>query len=140
MGTGYAPNAPGTVGTIMGIPLYLALSLLSQPFHILAILILTGLAVWISQKAEILFQEKDSQRIVLDEIIGLQYTLLPAAAPDASQIICGFLLFRFFDIVKFFPARTVQDKLPGGYGIVADDVVAGIYGCGTLWLIFRLWN
>ena len=48
----------------MGIPLYLALSLLSQPFHILAILALTGLAIWISQKAEILFQEKDSQRIV----------------------------------------------------------------------------
>jgi len=127
------------VGTILGIPLYLALSLLSQPFHILATLALTGLAIWISQKAEILFQEKDSQRIVIDEIVGIQYTLFPAAQ-DVSQIICGFLLFRFFDIVKVFPARKAQDKLPGGYGVVADDVVAGIYGAIVLWLLVRLWN
>ncbi len=139
MGTGYAPVAPGTVGTILGIPLYLALSLLSQPFHILAILALTGLAVGISQKAEALFMEKDSPHIVIDEIIGLQYTLLPATQ-DISLIFCGFLLFRFFDIVKVFPAGWVQDKLPGGYGIVADDVVAGIYGAALLRLVIGFWS
>ncbi|OPY84453.1 MAG: Phosphatidylglycerophosphatase A [Syntrophus sp. PtaU1.Bin208] len=139
MGTGYAPVAPGTVGTILGIPLYLALSLLSQPFHILAILALTGLAVGISQKAEALFRKKDSPHIVIDEIIGLQYTLLPAGQ-DVLLIFCGFLLFRFFDIVKVFPAGLVQDKLPGGYGIVADDVVAGIYGAVLLWLLAGFWR
>ena len=127
------------MGTLLGIPLHLALSSLSRPYHILAILVLTGLAIWISQKAEILFQEKDSQRIVLDEIIGIQYTLLPAAQ-SALLIFCGFALFRFFDIVKIFPARTVQDKLPGGYGVVADDVVAGVYGAVVLWLLGRFWN
>jgi len=126
------------VGTILGIPLYLALLSVPRPFHILVILALTGLAIGISQKAEAIFQEKDSQRIVIDEIIGLQYTLI-MAAPDLREILCGFLLFRFFDIVKVFPAGTVQDKLPGGYGVVADDVVAGIYGAVVLWLLVRLW-
>lgn len=139
MGTGYAPVAPGTVGTILGIPLYLALSLLSQPFHILAILALTGVAVGISQKAESLFRKKDSPHIVIDEIIGLQYTLFPATQ-DIFLIFCGFLLFRFFDIVKVFPAGWVQDNLPGGYGIVADDVVAGIYGAALLWLVIGFWR
>jgi len=127
------------VGTILGIPLYLALSLLSQPFHILAILVLTGLAIGISQKAEVLLMKKDSPHIVIDEIIGLQYTLL-LAAQDTLSILCGFLLFRFFDIVKVFPAGWVQEKWPGGYGIVADDVVAGIYGALMLWLLSGFWK
>jgi len=127
------------VGTIVGIPLYLALSSLSRPFHLLAILVLTGLAIWISQKAEVLFQKKDSPRIVIDEIIGLQYTLA-LAAPTLLHVISGFLLFRFFDIVKVFPARTAQDRLPGGYGVVADDVVAGIYGAALLRLLTGLWG
>jgi len=127
------------VGTILGIPLYLVLSLLSQPFHILAILVLTGMAIGISQKAEALFQEKDSQHIVIDEIVGLQVTLLPAAQ-DVLLILSGFLLFRFFDIVKVFPAGWVQDKWPGGYGVVADDIVAGIYGALLLSFLTRFWR
>ncbi len=139
MGTGYAPAAPGTVGTVLGIPLYLAISLLSQPLHILAILALTGLSIGISQRAEALFMEKDSPHIVIDEVVGLQYALLPAEQ-NISLIIMGFLLFRFFDIVKVFPAGLVQDKLPGGYGIVADDVVAGIYGALLLWFLSGFWT
>jgi len=127
------------VGTILGIPLYLVLSRLSQPFHILAILVLTGMAIGISQKAEALFQEKDSQHIVIDEIVGLQVTLLPAAQ-DVLLILSGFLLFRFFDIVKVFPAGWVQDKWPGGYGVVADDIVAGIYGALLLSFLTRFWR
>jgi len=139
LGAGYAPGAPGTVGTIVGIPLYLALATFSRPVHLLIILALTGLSIWVSHQAEILFQEKDSQRIVIDEVVGLQYTLLPAT-PDVASILCGFLLFRFFDIVKLFPARAVQDRFPGGYGVVGDDVVAGIYGALALWLSAGLWK
>jgi len=83
--------------------------------------------------------EKDSPHIVIDEVVGLQYALLPAEQ-NISLIIMGFLLFRFFDIVKVFPAGLVQDKLPGGYGIVADDVVAGIYGALLLWFLSGFWT
>ncbi|OPY13044.1 MAG: Phosphatidylglycerophosphatase A [Syntrophus sp. PtaB.Bin001] len=123
----------------MGIPLYLALSCLSRPCHILAILALTGLAVGICRRAEVIFQEKDSQRIVLDEIVGLQYTLY-VVEPTVRYIFIGFVLFRFFDIVKIFPANLVQDKLPGGYGVVSDDVVAGGYGALVLWLLAGFWR
>ena len=120
------PFAPGTAGTIVGIPLYLIFSHLSWPPYLIWVLLLSSFAVYVSGKAEEIFNEKDSSSIVIDEIAGLQFTMF-LVMPAASHIFCGFLLFRFFDITKPFPCRFCERKLPGGYGVVADDIVAGVY-------------
>lgn len=125
-GSGFMPFAPGTAGTIVGIPLYLIFSHLSCPFYLIWALLLSSFAVYVSGKAEEIFNEKDSSSIVIDEIAGLQFTMF-LVTPTASHMFCGFLLFRFFDIIKPFPCRFCERRLPGGYGVVADDIAAGVY-------------
>lgn len=80
----------------------------------------------IADRAEQIFGKKDCRIIVIDEVVGMFFTmfLLP---PDLSYLLSGFLLFRFFDITKPFPARWVDRKMKGGTGVVLDDIVAGIY-------------
>ena len=138
-GSGYAPFAPGTVGTIAGIPVYLLLSRLSWTFCLISVLILTLLAIYISREGEKIFNEKDSPRIVIDEIVGFQWTMF-LVLPTVLHILLGFFLFRLFDIVKIFPAGYLQNRLPGGYGIVIDDVVAGMYSNIILLLVIKFWG
>jgi phosphatidylglycerophosphatase A len=135
-GSGFAPLAPGTAGTLVGIPLYLLFSALPWPIWLITILAFTFLAWHLSDEAERLFGRKDAQCIVIDEIAGLQWTLF-WVAPTALHVALGFLLFRLFDIVKPFPARLFQDRLPGGCGVVADDLAAGVYGCLALQILIR---
>jgi phosphatidylglycerophosphatase A len=136
-GSGYAPLAPGTVGTLVGIPLYWVFSAMSWPLWLLTVLALTCLAWIISEEAEKLFAQKDAPCIVIDEIAGLQWTLF-LITPTVLHIVLGFLLFRLFDIMKPFPARLFQDRLPGGLGVVADDLAAGGYANLVLQLVIRL--
>jgi phosphatidylglycerophosphatase A len=138
-GSGYAPFAPGTAGTVTGIAFYLLLSHLSWMFYLLSVAVLTFTSFYVSQEAEKLFHEKDSPRIVIDEIVGYLCAMF-LVEPTLWHIALGFLLFRFFDIVKVFPAAYFERKLPGGYGIVMDDVVAGIYSNVVLLLLIRFWN
>jgi phosphatidylglycerophosphatase A len=126
-GSGYAPLAPGTAGSLVGIPLYLAFSALSWPLWLITITALTCLAWYLSDEAEKLFARKDAPCIVIDEIAGLQWTLI-GVDPTAPHVALGFVLFRLFDITKPFPARLFQERLPGGLGVVADDLAAGVYG------------
>jgi phosphatidylglycerophosphatase A len=126
-GSGLAPLAPGTAGTLVGIPLYLLFSVLPWPIRLITVLAFTCLAWLISDQAERLFGRKDAQCIVIDEIAGLQWALF-LVAPTVPHIALGFVLFRLFDIVKPFPARLFQERLPGGCGVVADDLAAGVYG------------
>ncbi len=126
-GSGLAPLAPGTAGTVVAIPLYLVFSYLSWPLHLLSIVALSFLAIFVSQEAEGVFNEKDPSRVVIDEIAGFQFTMF-LVAPTVAHVVAGFLLFRIFDIVKPFPIRLCETKLPGGYGVVGDDIIAGIYG------------
>lgn len=139
VGSGYAPFAPGTVGTIAGIPVYLLLSRLSWTFYLISVLILTLLAIYISREGEKIFNEKDSPRIVIDEIVGFQWTMF-LVLPTVLHILLGFFLFRLFDIVKIFPAGYLQNRLPGGYGIVIDDVVAGMYSNIILLIAIKFWG
>ena len=111
---------------------------MTWPLQLLSVVAFTFLAIHYAGKAEALFGIKDSPRIVIDEIVGLQWTLI-FIAPTWVHIGLGFLFFRFFDIVKPFPANVFQDRLPGGWGIVADDVMAGIYGNVVLWIAIRMW-
>ena len=133
------PVAPGTAGTVCAIPIYLLFSPLAWPLYLITALAFTFLAIYVSQEAETLYKEKDSQRIVIDEIAGYLWTMF-LIAPTVLHVALGFAFFRFFDIVKVFPADYFQRKLPGGYGVVADDVAAGVYGNIMLLIVIKLFN
>jgi len=122
-GSGYTPVAPGTAGSAVAVLIYLMISDLPLSAYILVTLFVTLVGIPISTKAEILFGQKDSGKIVIDEIAGIliTFTMIP---PEPLLILFGFLLFRFFDIWK--PFRDLE-KLKGGFGVMADDVVAGLY-------------
>lgn len=126
-GSGFARLAPGTAGTLVGIPLYWVFSFFSWPIWMITVLAFTFLAWRVADEAERIFGRKDAPCIVIDEIAGLQWTLF-LVAPTVLHVALGFLLFRLFDIVKPFPARLFENRLPGGCGVVADDLAAGVYG------------
>jgi phosphatidylglycerophosphatase A len=133
-GAGYSPIAPGTLGTLVAIPIYYFLSEIPSPLYEITLVGFFFLSVWISDNAERFFGKKDDQRIVIDEIMGFLITMLwiPKTIPF---IIIGFFLFRFFDILKPFPIRRLEKRLKGGYGVVLDDVLAGVYGNVVLEMI-----
>lgn len=135
-GTGFSPFASGTVGTLAAIPLYLIMARLSLPLYLLTAAAFTVFACWVSDRAETEFGEKDSGKIVIDEVVGYLVTMtaVPLSWP---WVAAGFLLFRFFDITKIPPARYFDRKMKNGCGVVLDDVVAGVYSCITIHLIQR---
>jgi phosphatidylglycerophosphatase A len=125
-GVGYSPIAPGTLGTLLAIPVYYFLSNISSPIYEITLIGFFFLSVWISENAEIFFGKKDDQRIVIDEMMGFLITML--WVPKTMRfIIIGFFLFRFFDILKPFPIRNLEKRFKGGFGVVLDDVMAGVY-------------
>ncbi len=135
-GTGYSPIASGTVGTLAAIPLYLLLANLPVAQYLSLLIPLTLLSCWISGRAELIFNEKDSGKIVIDEVIG--YLVTMTGAPLSWKgVILGFFLFRLFDIVKLFPANVIDRRMKNGWGVVMDDVAAGVYACISLHLLLR---
>ena len=135
-GTGFSPFASGTVGTMGAIPLYLALFRLPLPLYLLTTLAFTLFACWVSGLAEQVFAEHDSGKIVIDEVAGYLVTMI--AVPHTWQgVAAGFFLFRLFDIVKPQPARWFDRSLKNGYGVVLDDIAAGIYACLATHLLLR---
>ena len=123
---GNIPLAPGTFGSLLGLPLCYFLSGMPMPAAILAGLLFIGLAVWIAELAAHVLKRKDPGCIVIDEIAGLVVALIGVPF-QVTSVIIGFGLFRFFDILKPYPIRTIDRRLTGGVGIVADDLVAGLF-------------
>ncbi len=123
---GYIPIASGTFGTLIAIPLCYVISMFGPFQGLLVIAVFSGFAVWISGEAEKVFKKKDSGFIVIDEMAGLLVTLF-LIPWSARSVVIGFFLFRLVDIAKPFPIRRLETKLPGGWGVVCDDVLAGIY-------------
>jgi phosphatidylglycerophosphatase A len=121
LGAGYVPKAPGTAGALVGV---LAFALGAPP--LLSALLLLLPAVWASTTAARATGSKDPQVVVIDEVIGQWVTLVGASTAPVS-LAAGFVLFRLFDIVKPWPVRWCE-KAPEGWGIVLDDVMAGVYG------------
>ena len=130
-GSGYSPIASGTAGSLVGLLIYLGLKDLSSLHYFIILVALFVIGCYTSGVAEKTFKEKDSGRIVFDEIHGMLLTLwtLPQ---NAIYVIAGFFLFRLFDIWKPFPARYVEKKVPGGFGVMLDDTVAALYANGIL--------
>jgi phosphatidylglycerophosphatase A len=125
-GVGYSPVAPGTLGTLIAIPVYYFLSEIPSPLNEITLIGFFFLSVWVSENAERLFGKKDDQRIVIDEIIGFLITML--WVPKTIRfVMIGFFLFRVFDILKPFPIRRLEKRFKGGFGVVLDDVAAGVY-------------
>ncbi|MEW5804495.1 MAG: phosphatidylglycerophosphatase A [bacterium] len=135
-GLGYSPVVSGTVGSLGGIVLFWFLHMLPWPLYLVTVAALFVLGIWAADRAENLFQEKDSGFIVIDEIAGFLITafLIPW---NWGWMIAAFLLFRVFDILKPFPWRRAE-KLPGGLGIMLDDAGAGIYANLLLHAV-RIW-
>src|SRR5262247_2403981 len=135
-GSGYSPVASGTAGSVVGLAFWLALSRLPPAGYALACAGLTLVGIWAAGRAEQLLGRHDDGRITIDEIAGMLLSLawLPAR-PEVAGV--GFLLFRLFDIWKPFPARRAE-RLPGGLGVMADDLVAGAYANLGGQLVWRL--
>jgi phosphatidylglycerophosphatase A len=135
-GCGLTPKAPGTAGTLGALPLYL----LVRPFGLTAVLITavvaTAVAVIASSTVARISGLKDPQFVCVDEVAGVLFTWA-FARPTITGVVVGFALFRLFDMWKPFPARNLE-KLPGGFGIVMDDVAAGCWGAVVLVLLGRL--
>ena len=124
-GIGHIPVAPGTFGSILGLPLGFVLAELALPVAIaIAGLFVLG-SIWIANDAEKLMQKPDPGCIVIDEIAGMAVTLVGLPV-DLTMALMGFIIFRILDILKPFPIRYLDQRLAGGWGVVMDDVAAGI--------------
>lgn len=135
-GAGYCPRMPGTIGTLMAIPLSVALNRIastSLPLAFLLWLASVASAIALSTKGAEILGQKDPARIVVDEMAGF-LTASFCAPPGIVPLALAFVLFRLFDIVKVYPASALE-KLPGGTGIVLDDVAAGFYTLGIIQLL-----
>ena len=133
-GSGLSPVAPGTVGTLVAIPIYMLMSSLSLSTYCIVLFVLCVVSVVIAGKSSQQLGVHDHGGIVIDEIVG--YLLTMTLAPGGwVWILAGFLLFRFFDILKPWPIRMLDLRVSGGLGIVIDDLMAGIYGGLSLLLL-----
>ena len=139
LGSGYAPVAPGTFGSVVGV--LLAWPLLALP--LLPYLLLTALVFWLGTftagRAERHFGKKDAGSIVIDEIAGILVTFI-AITPTPLHLVLGFALFRLFDITKPPPCRWAERNFSGGLGVMADDVMAGVYACLVLHGVVRVFG
>ena len=134
---GYSPLIPGTVASFVSI--FVVILFRSYPVGYMAataIIIVVGFLV--SGPAEKVFNKKDDRRIVIDELAGIMvsFLFLPAGKITLWPLFWGFMLFRAFDALKIYPANKLQD-LSGGLGVMADDLMAGVYANVILQVFLR---
>jgi phosphatidylglycerophosphatase A len=142
-GCGLAPKASGTVGTLGAVPLYL---LLANPTHgfgltgagyALFIALALPVGFWAADIAGRYYRESDDGRIVIDEVFGFLVTMMFSPG-RVSHVVCGFILFRLFDIFKPWPARFFDSRIKNAFGNVMDDLVAGLYSFMVLQGLMRV--
>mgnify|MGYP005988882807 CR=1 FL=1 len=136
-GSGLAPKAPGTFGTLAAIPVFLLLTLLMPtPLHYALAVIVMGIAgIYICGKAADDVGVHDHPAIVWDEFVGFFITMFMIPISWQS-IVVGFVLFRIFDIFKPWPISFIDKKMTGGLGIMFDDVLAGVFALVIMHFIF----
>jgi phosphatidylglycerophosphatase A len=138
-GVGYLPLAPGTFGSLVGVGLFLLLA--ANPLLVIvAIVLVTLVGIWAATRTEQLSDRKDPGKIVVDEVAGQLIALFPLTLFthwSTLAVIISFILFRFFDIVKPYPANKLQE-LNGGTGVMFDDLVAGVYGGVVVSIILKI--
>lgn len=158
-GVGYLPLAPGTWGSLVGVGIYLLIRTMEtnaaiyflhkdwnaeqtmswmHAINSVALLLFCPLGIWASSRAARIFQTKDPQKIVVDEVIGqlIVFVFVPFLY-SWKLILAGFVLFRLFDIWKPYPIRSLEN-LPAGIGVCADDILAGVYGGACLSVLYAI--
>lgn len=136
-GSGLMPRAPGTWGTLVAIPPYLLLAQLPLPFYLLAVALGFAAGVFLCGYTSRALGVHDHSGIVWDEFVG--YWIAMIGVPlDWRWILLGFVLFRIFDIVKPWPVKIADERMKGGFGIMFDDVLAGIYALAGIHLVLQL--
>jgi phosphatidylglycerophosphatase A len=136
-GSGLAPKAPGTFGTLLAVPLYILLSQLSLLPYILVVVIAFAVGIYLCGRTATDLGVHDHPGIVWDEFVGFWITMIAAPA-GWLWVVSGFILFRLFDIWKPWPIRFFDKNVESGLGIMIDDVLAGIYALMVLQLIALL--
>ena len=133
LGSGLVPVAPGTAGSALGLLLFIPA--LYAPFPVQLVIIAIGfvIGVWVSDRVAKHMEVKDPGGIVWDEFVGMWITLL--WLPSEIWLPAAFLLFRLFDIWKPWPVRVADEKLAGGFGIMLDDVFAGLYALAAVQIL-----
>lgn len=139
-GSGLSPIIPGTMGTLAAIPFYLLLVQLPLPLYVLAVAISCVIGIKICQITSDDMGVHDHGSIVWDEFAGFWITMLVVplfnlSTMDWKWILTGFVLFRFFDMVKPWPIGWLDKRVHGGLGIMVDDIVAGVMAGITLYLV-----
>lgn len=131
-GAGLSPKAPGTVGTLVAVIIFVGLSFLPVLAYLIVVSVSFVLGVWVCDRVARDLADDDPSGVVFDEFVGfwLAMTLVP---PSWYWILMGFLLFRFFDIIKPWPISWFDRNIKGGLGIMVDDVVAG----AVTWIILQ---
>jgi len=135
-GSGYLPEAPGTWGSLAALPFaWVILTLLPGAFPLLAAsCVLLAVGVWASAQHSATLGTHDAGEIVVDEVVG-QWMVLAVAPFSPLGWLVAFLLFRFFDVLKPWPISWIDRRVSGGWGIMLDDVVAGLFAAVSVWLI-----
>ena len=126
-GTGYLPYCPGTFGTLVALPVSLVVNRIARDepwIAALSLAVFAAIAAWLAGRAANILKSKDPRTVTIDEIAG--FALANFLTVGLPGFVIAFVLFRFFDIAKIFPARRLE-ALPGGAGIVLDDMLAGLY-------------
>jgi phosphatidylglycerophosphatase A len=134
-GLGYAPIAPGTFGSAAGVVLYWLTRHWPMAWQLSLMGVVTVVGIWASTAAARHFDREDPGPVVIDEVAGQLVTLAFTGAGFAATVL-AFFVFRIFDIVKPYPANRLE-QLHGGTGIMADDLMAGVYGCLVMHLALR---
>lgn len=130
-GAGRIPFAPGTFGTLIGIPFYMVLSALPPWLYGVSVALMFALGVWLAEVTGHDLGAHDHPTIVWDEVVGFLITMF--LAPSGwTWIVTGFVLFRMFDIWKPYPIRLIDRRLANGLGCMLDDVLAGVYAWTVL--------
>jgi phosphatidylglycerophosphatase A len=128
LGSGAMPFAPGTFGTLMAIPFYLLLQSLPLTAYLVFVALFIGFSSWVSERCSREMQYHDHPGMCIDEFAGFFVTMINAPA-GCGWVVTGFLLFRLFDIWKPWPIHLLDEKIHGGFGMILDDVVAGVFAC-----------
>lgn len=138
-GIGKISKAPGTVATMATIPIWYFLAQTDPLVYLSITFLLVPVGIWAAQVYENHKQTHDAKEIVIDEVVGFLITMAWVPLTWQSAAI-GFCLFRFFDIVKPPPIRQLDKKVPGGFGVMVDDIVAGIISSILMQLIYNQTN
>ena len=141
-GVGYLPLMPGTFGSLVGVGIFLGLTQVAKGNALVAVVLVAIVAVtvagiWAAARTEDLSNRKDPQKVVVDEVAGQLISLFPLTLFTQWSIVAviiSFILFRFFDIVKPYPAGRLE-ALEGGLGVMCDDLVAGVYAAAITSII-----